>query len=211
MIVCQSSTFHVACWILHKTRTVSTSFCAAVHDLLVSICVAQCSQCLLICRAYCYPSITPLKDMETVIHGTSLLSSAFQAAVHGVLRTLIDQLGVTTFNVGISGMAAVDNDLAADFQRGNKTTRTTSVIARCDHKSLWRVYCSCFASHAQTKHGFLYFLGSDLYAIIRLQLATFAMQCWPGATLQVTIWLKTSWLGSSRQHSQADMHVDICS
>ncbi|KAL0039791.1 hypothetical protein WJX77_008140 [Trebouxia sp. C0004] len=81
-------------------------------------------------RAYCYPSITPLKDMETVIHGTSLLSSAFQAAVHGVLRTLIDQLGVTTFNVGISGMAAVDNDLAADFQPGNKTTCTASVIAR---------------------------------------------------------------------------------
>ncbi|DBA75246.1 TPA: hypothetical protein ACH3X1_010537 [Trebouxia sp. C0004] len=88
-------------------------------------------------RAYCYPSITPLKDMETVIHGTSLLSSAFQAAVHGVLRTLIDQLGVTTFNVGISGMAAVDNDLAADFQPGNKTTCTASVIARCDHESLW--------------------------------------------------------------------------
>jgi len=136
-LVCQSSTFHVACLILHRTRTVSTSCYAAVHDLLVSICVAQCSWCLLICRAYCYPSITPLKDMETVIHGTSLLSSAFQAAVHGVLRTLIDQLGVTTFNVGISGMAAVGNDLAADFQRGNKTTRTMSVIARCDHGSLW--------------------------------------------------------------------------
>lgn len=75
--------------------------------------------------------------METVIHGTSLLSSAFQAAVHGVLRTLIDQLGVTTFNVGISGMAAVGNDLAANFHRGNKSTRTTSVIARCDHGSLW--------------------------------------------------------------------------
>ncbi len=75
--------------------------------------------------------------METVIHGTSLLSSAFQAAVHCVLRTLIDQLGVTTFNVGISGMAAVDNDLAANFQRGDKTTRTASVIARCDHGSLW--------------------------------------------------------------------------
>ncbi len=70
--------------------------------------------------------------METVIHGTSLLSSAFQAAVHGVLRTLIDQLGVTTFNVGISGMAAVDNDLAADLHMGGKTTHTTSVTARCD-------------------------------------------------------------------------------
>ncbi|DBB17222.1 TPA: hypothetical protein ACH3X3_014281 [Trebouxia sp. C0006] len=81
-------------------------------------------------RAYCYPSITPLKDMETVIHGTSLLSSAFAAAVHGVLRTLVDQLGVTTFNVGISGMAAIGNDLAADFQRGNTTTCTAPVIAR---------------------------------------------------------------------------------
>ncbi len=75
--------------------------------------------------------------METVIHGTSLLSSAFAAAVHGVLRTLVDQLGVTTFNVGISGMAAIGNDLAADFQRGNTTTCTAPVIARCDHGSLW--------------------------------------------------------------------------
>ena len=119
--------------------------------------------------------MTPLKDMETIIHGTSLLSSAFQAAVHGVLRTLIDQLGVTTFNVGISGMAAVGNDLAADFQRGNTTTCTPPVIARYDHGSLRPAYCSCFASHAQTQHGFICLLGSSLHTTIKVQLATFAM------------------------------------
>ena len=56
------------------------------------------------CRAYCFPSVTPLKDMETIVQGTSLTSPSFQAAIHAALRTLIDQLGVTTFNVGISGM-----------------------------------------------------------------------------------------------------------
>ena len=57
-----------------------------------------------LCRAYCFPSITPLKDMETIVQGTSLTSPSFQAAIHAALRTLIDQLGVMTFNVGISGI-----------------------------------------------------------------------------------------------------------
>ncbi|KAL3133900.1 hypothetical protein ABBQ32_008355 [Trebouxia sp. C0010 RCD-2024] len=55
-------------------------------------------------RAYCFPSITPLKDMETVVQGTSLASPSFQAAIYAALKTLIDQLGITTFNVGISGI-----------------------------------------------------------------------------------------------------------
>lgn len=42
--------------------------------------------------------------METIVQGASLTSPSFQAAFHAVLRTLIDQLGVMTFNVGISGI-----------------------------------------------------------------------------------------------------------
>ena len=42
--------------------------------------------------------------METVVQGQSLTSPAFQAALHAALRTLIDKLGVRTFNVGISGI-----------------------------------------------------------------------------------------------------------
>ena len=92
---------------------------------------------LFCCRAHCYPSLTPFKDKETVIHGTSLDSPAFQHAVHGVLRILIDKLDVKTFNVGILGMNAVDGDLAADFTDGNSrassscnATSLGGVIAR---------------------------------------------------------------------------------
>lgn len=99
-----------------------------------------------VCRAYCYPSITPLKDMETVIHGSSLTSQSFQAAVHGVLRTLIDQLGVTTFNVGISGMAVASSGLAADTPEHDSTAQTAAmadphlpVVARCAHLATFRV------------------------------------------------------------------------
>lgn len=62
-------------------------------------------------RAYCFPSITPLKDMETVVQGISLTSPSFQAAIHAAVRTLIDQLGVMTFNVGISGILVAGSAL----------------------------------------------------------------------------------------------------
>ena len=113
--------------------------------------------------------------METVIHGTSLLSNAFAAAVHGVLRTLIDQLGVTTFNVGISGMAAVGTDLAADFHRGDKTTRTTSVIARCYLGACGLPSAPALLHMHRLSMASFCLLGSNLYAIIILQLVTFAM------------------------------------
>ena len=64
--------------------------------------------------------------METVIHVTSFDSPAFQNAVHGVLRTLIDKLDVKTFNVGILGMNAVNGDLAADFTDGNSKASSGS-------------------------------------------------------------------------------------
>ena len=42
--------------------------------------------------------------METLVQGASLTSPTFQAALHAALRTLIDKLGVYTFNVAISGI-----------------------------------------------------------------------------------------------------------
>ena len=64
--------------------------------------------------------------METVIHGSSLGSPAFQRALHGALRTLIDKLNVTTFNVGILGMNAVSGDLAADFGKSRSEASPTA-------------------------------------------------------------------------------------
>ena len=48
--------------------------------------------------------------METVVQGVSLTSPSFQAAIHAALRTLIDQLGVMPFNVGISGIPVPSSD-----------------------------------------------------------------------------------------------------
>ncbi len=66
--------------------------------------------------------------METIIHGTSLVSPSFQAALHGALRTLINHLGVTTFNVGISGMNTVSSDMAADIQSSISNTADASAL-----------------------------------------------------------------------------------
>ena len=43
------------------------------------------------------------------MQGTSLTSPSFQAAIYAALRVLIDQLGVMTFNVGISGIVLPDS------------------------------------------------------------------------------------------------------
>lgn len=67
------------------------------------------------CRAYCFPCIAPKQDLETVVQGTSLSSPAFQQTLHLALRTLIDDLGMTAFNVGIMGMNAVDATNKAGF------------------------------------------------------------------------------------------------
>lgn len=85
--------------------------------------------------------------METVIHGSSLTSQSFQAAVHGVLRTLIDHLGVTTFNVGISGMAVAGSGLAAHTPEHSSTAQTAAtsdphlpVVARCVCVCIWLLF-----------------------------------------------------------------------
>ncbi|KAK3240162.1 hypothetical protein CYMTET_49980 [Cymbomonas tetramitiformis] len=56
-------------------------------------------------KVQCYANMSPLKDMEVVLIGRHLTSSAFATALHNILRCLIDDRGVRTFNVGISGMA----------------------------------------------------------------------------------------------------------
>ena len=58
------------------------------------------------CRAKCYASLSPTKDMEIVVLGESLACPAFALLLHGALRTLIDQLAVTSFNVGILNICA---------------------------------------------------------------------------------------------------------
>ena len=90
-----------------------------------------------VCRAYCFPCIAPKQDLETVVQGTSLSSTAFQQALHAALRTLIDNLGMTTFNVGIMGMNAIGADQKADFGSVESSTNnsgthssTTGVEAR---------------------------------------------------------------------------------
>ncbi|CAD7698388.1 unnamed protein product [Ostreobium quekettii] len=55
-------------------------------------------------RCALHASLTPVKDMEVILWGTSLVSPAFQAGLHAVLRALIDDMGVRTFNVAILGM-----------------------------------------------------------------------------------------------------------
>ena len=63
-----------------------------------------CRNTLRCCRVFVYPSLTPVKDQELVILGSEMHSTSFSAALHGVLRTLIDDLGSQTFNIVIFGM-----------------------------------------------------------------------------------------------------------
>ena len=56
--------------------------------------------------------------METIVQGTSLTSPSFQAAIHAALRTLIDQLGVKTFNVGISGIVVPNTASPSNSKEG---------------------------------------------------------------------------------------------
>ena len=44
--------------------------------------------------------------MEIVVFGESLTCPAFALLLHGALRTLIDQLAATSFNVGILNISA---------------------------------------------------------------------------------------------------------
>lgn len=108
-IVCSVSD-SICCWIPCVLQVLHD---AAFHGVWAPTCLTG----GLSRRAYCFPSITPLKDMETVVQGTSLTSPSFQAAIHAALRTLIDQLGVTTFNVGISGIGVPGSALPSSSKK----------------------------------------------------------------------------------------------
>ncbi|KAI8470200.1 MAG: hypothetical protein J3K34DRAFT_458990 [Monoraphidium minutum] len=58
--------------------------------------------------AWAFPSLAPRKDCEVFVVGSHLGCAAFQALLHAALRTLIDGLGVATFNA-----AAFNIDLSA--------------------------------------------------------------------------------------------------
>ena len=61
-----------------------------------------------------------------MVQGTSLSSTAFQQALYAALRTLIDNLGMSTFNVGIMGINATGANQKADFQREGSLLWATS-------------------------------------------------------------------------------------
>ena len=60
-------------------------------------------------RAWAYASLCPYKDMEMVVVGSHITCPAFQRLLHACLRTLIDELGCRTFNVGALNIA-LDED-----------------------------------------------------------------------------------------------------
>ncbi|PRW33028.1 hypothetical protein C2E21_8036 [Chlorella sorokiniana] len=64
--------------------------------------------------AFAFPSLSPWKDMEVCVHGSSMASPAFQRLLYTALRALIDELGVATFNAAIYNI-----DLAAPGGSGS--------------------------------------------------------------------------------------------
>lgn len=55
-------------------------------------------------KAYCYASLTPLKDKELVVQGSEAGSMAFRRMLFTALRALIDCMGVETFNLVIQNI-----------------------------------------------------------------------------------------------------------
>jgi hypothetical protein len=69
---------------------------------------------------YVYPAICPYKDMETVLVAPGgLTSKSFSAALHAVMRTLIDRLGVRTFNVAAQGFEVQRAESTGDAGGGS--------------------------------------------------------------------------------------------
>eukprot|EP00873_Tetraselmis_striata_P017220 jgi/Tetstr1/437484/TSEL_026163.t1 len=59
-------------------------------------------------RAWAYVYLAPIKDMEIIIHARSLRSAGLHRLLHAALRTLIDDLGAVTFNVGVLNIQVED-------------------------------------------------------------------------------------------------------
>lgn len=107
---------------------------------------------LIVCRAFIWPSLAPVKDMEVLLLGESMCDPTFVQAFHAVLRLMIDELDVKTFNVAIFGMhldEAADQDTSIKRQPGKTDTHNSEgaseaeadglprnpVIARCSFVS----------------------------------------------------------------------------
>eukprot|EP01025_Chloroclados_australasicus_P055915 TRINITY_DN6865_c0_g2_i1.p1 TRINITY_DN6865_c0_g2~~TRINITY_DN6865_c0_g2_i1.p1 ORF type:complete len:380 (+),score=24.90 TRINITY_DN6865_c0_g2_i1:93-1142(+) len=61
-------------------------------------------------KSLCFPYLCPTKDMEMFILGGSLSDKSFAKSIYLALRTLIDVVGIQTFNVGIQNLDLEGND-----------------------------------------------------------------------------------------------------
>eukprot|EP01025_Chloroclados_australasicus_P042692 TRINITY_DN45392_c0_g1_i2.p1 TRINITY_DN45392_c0_g1~~TRINITY_DN45392_c0_g1_i2.p1 ORF type:complete len:194 (-),score=16.42 TRINITY_DN45392_c0_g1_i2:89-670(-) len=73
-------------------------------------------------RAYVWPSLAPIKDMEIVVLGSHAGSPALARALHAALRVLIDDLHVCTFNVGIFNLSVAEPTNGSQSPRMDGTT-----------------------------------------------------------------------------------------
>ena len=71
-----------------------------------------------------YAALTPVKDMEVVVHGAALTCPSFQQLLWAALRALVDLLGVQSFNATISGGLGLPAVGLTDSQ-------SDGIIARC--------------------------------------------------------------------------------
>jgi len=62
--------------------------------------------------------LTPLKDMELCVRGSSAASPHFRALLHAGLRALLDRAGVTSFNVTVEGWREGEGASARMVSRG---------------------------------------------------------------------------------------------
>lgn len=104
-----------------------------------------------LCRVFIWPSLAPVKDMEIVLLGEAMCDQTFVKALHAVLRLMIDDLDVKTFNVAVFGIdlgqaragasaahATVPrsngNEAQYTVRAGSSGRPRSPIVARC---SLW--------------------------------------------------------------------------
>lgn len=99
-------------------HTLSAPFSAWIVDV---------STVLYACRVFIWPSLAPVKDMEVLLLGESMCDPTFVKALHTVLRLMIDELDVKTFNVAIFGMHLDPGiDKGASYTRQSVMTDTAN-------------------------------------------------------------------------------------
>ncbi len=80
------------------------------------------------CRAVLYANICPRKDAELVIHGTQMGDPFFQLLFFIALRTLIERLGVVSFNASVYNIGL--GELGAGGSKGSNGGMGVPVVAR---------------------------------------------------------------------------------